>query len=57
MESVSGDAATTKAGMNKFIDGERVKDKDMVIWYGAHFKHHQINDGWENHVVGPDIKR
>jgi len=27
-----------KANIDKFKNGESVKDTDVVIWYGAHFK-------------------
>jgi len=46
-----------KANIDKFKNGEPVKDTDVVIWYGAHFKHDQDHDDDEGggHVVGPDI--
>jgi len=44
-----------KANIDKFKDGEGVRDTDVVLWYGAHFKHDQGHAGGGNHVVGPDI--
>jgi hypothetical protein len=40
----------------KFNNGELVKDKDVVIWYGAHFIHDQLNNPGANSIVGPDIR-
>lgn len=52
----TGSAAQTRAKIDKFVDGEPVKDKDVVVWYGAHFKHDQSHSGGGSHVVGPDIR-
>ena len=56
----------TCININKFINGESVADRDVVIWYGAHFVHSDganINNSHQNkeiltdsHVVGPDIR-
>lgn len=48
--------AATKARIDNFLNGELVKDKDVVIWYAAHFKHDHAHGGGGSHVVGPDIK-
>jgi hypothetical protein len=47
-----------KANIDKFKNGEVVKDQDVVIWYAAHFKHDQGHEqGPEHgHIVGPDIR-
>jgi hypothetical protein len=47
-----------KANIDKFKNGEIVKDQDIVIWYAAHFKHDQSHeqDPEHGHVVGPEIK-
>ena len=52
--------------INKFINGESVKDKDVVVWYGAHFIHddagssasraNKPSDHDDAHIVGPDIR-
>jgi hypothetical protein len=47
--------AATRADINKFVNGEPVKDQDVVIWYGAHFKHDQTHGGEGSHIVGPDL--
>jgi Cu2+-containing amine oxidase len=47
--------AATRADIDKFVNGEPVKDQDVVIWYGAHFKHDQTHGGGESHIVGPDL--
>jgi len=53
----------SKAHLDKFLTGESVMDKDVVIWYGAHFRHVQHHhdasgdgDGPATHVVCPDIR-
>lgn len=46
---------SAKANIDKFKNGELVKDKDVVIWYGAHFRHDQTHEGGGSHVVGPDL--
>ena len=51
----TGSLAATRANIDQFVNGEPVKDKDVVIWYGAHFKHDQSHGGGD-HIVGPDIK-
>jgi hypothetical protein len=42
--------------IDDFINGEPVRDTDVVLWYAAHFKHDQSHMGGESHVVGPDIR-
>lgn len=51
----SADAATTMAHIDKFINGELVKNQDVVVWYGAHFMHDHSHMEGASHVVGPDI--
>ena len=48
VDITSRTAAQTMAQINKFVNGELVRDTDVVVWYGAHFKH--------DHVVGPEIR-
>ena len=45
----------TMADIDKFLNGELVRDKDVVLWYGAHFTHDQAH-GETSHIVGPDIR-
>ena len=48
--------AETRADLDKFVNGEPVRDTDVVVWYAAHFKHDQNHDGGGSHIVGPTIK-
>ncbi len=49
----------TQINIDPFVNGESVMNADIVIWYGAHFNHHDGASGPEtligDHVVGPDI--
>ena len=48
---------TNKEDIDRFVNGELVKDTDVVLWYGAHFKHvESYNLDGSDHVVGPDIR-
>jgi len=50
-----GSGAETMEHIDKFKNGELVRNQDVVLWYAAHFKHNQSHEGGGNHVVGPDI--
>jgi hypothetical protein len=50
-----GSGTDTMEHIDKFINGELVRDQDVVLWYAAHFKHNQSQEGEVNHVVGPNI--
>ena len=52
----AGTVDATRANIDKFLNGEPTVDKDVVIWYGAHFKHDQNHEGGGSHIVGPTIK-
>jgi hypothetical protein len=49
-----------------FISGESIVDQDLVVWYGAHFNHHDDSNLIDpnrspevlsgSHVVGPDLR-
>ena len=54
VDVTSGDAETTKAHIDRFVNGEPVKDADVVVWYGAHFTHDVSHEF--GHIVGPDIR-
>lgn len=43
--------------IDNFVNHERIKDKDVVVWYGAHFTHDTVHDddGTTEHIVGPDL--
>jgi hypothetical protein len=53
-----GEAAETRENIDQFLaNRELVKDKDVVIWYAAHFRHDQSHDrSLVDHIVGPDIR-
>jgi len=65
----SGVATSTQAGLDGFVNNESVDDKDLVVWYGAHFDHldgmnavternmtpQGINSISGEHVHGPDL--
>jgi hypothetical protein len=52
--------------INTFVNGESVSNQDVVVWYGAHFFHHDGNNVINSqrspktlsgdHVVGPDLR-
>jgi hypothetical protein len=52
--------------INPFVNGEPVANQDVVVWYGAHFLHHDGNNVINSqrsptilsgdHVVGPDLR-
>ncbi len=47
-----------EAGLNRFITGESVKNKDVVIWYAAHFTHDIAAEpaGSHGHKIGPELR-
>ena len=47
--------APAQAQLDKFLTGENIFQKDVVIWYGAHFTH-DINNEGSPEVVGPELK-
>jgi len=60
----AGSVADTRANIDKFLNGELVKNEDVIIWYGAHFKHDQGSRGRKPYsgprhqaceVVNPDM--
>ena len=40
----------------KFVNGESVRNTDVVIWYAAHFRHDQITQGGAGQIVGPELR-
>jgi Copper amine oxidase, enzyme domain len=46
----------TEANIDKFVNGEMVENQDVVVWYGAHFRHDVGAHGNECHTVGPILK-
>jgi hypothetical protein len=43
--------------LDRFINGESLKGKDVVVWYGGHFTHDVSSEpaGSHGHVVGPKL--
>jgi Cu2+-containing amine oxidase len=52
--AIGGAPDEVKEHIDDFVNGEPVKDKDVVVWYAAHFRHDQSRPG--SHVVGPTIR-
>jgi len=51
-----GSGVGTAADIDKFVNGELVENQDVVIWYGAHFRHIVSEQGpAECHEVGPNL--
>jgi hypothetical protein len=48
-----------EAGLDGFLNGESMKGRDVVVWYGAHFTHDLSHDhaATHGHIVGPKLKR
>ncbi len=47
-----------EAGLDAWVNGESIDNKDVVIWYGAHFTHDLAHEGPGDfgHIVGPTLK-
>ena len=43
-----------EADIDRFVNGEEVRNQDVVVWYGAHFTHDVHED--VGHVVGPVLR-
>lgn len=46
-----------EAELDRFINGESLKGKDVVVWYSGHFTHDVSSEpaGSHGHVVGPKL--
>jgi hypothetical protein len=53
MAQLDAPAAVVKEHIDNFLNGERVKNQDVVVWYAAHFRHVQGQPG--SHTVGPTL--
>jgi hypothetical protein len=52
-----GPVGGTEAHMDRYVNGEVVENADVVVWYGAHFRHDVREQGTaECHSVGPTLK-
>ena len=47
-----------EAGINQWLNGERINGADVVVWYAGHFSHDLTHDepALHGHILGPDIK-
>ncbi|HEY0174468.1 MAG TPA: hypothetical protein VGB98_25855 [Pyrinomonadaceae bacterium] len=57
--TTGGGGCTTEADLDKFVNGESVNNKDVVIWYAGHVTHDVTHEepGSFGHICGPDLKR
>jgi len=52
-----GSTEQCKAHLDNFLTGESIENKDIVVWYGAHFSHDVHDTGSSvGHIVGPTLK-
>jgi hypothetical protein len=47
-----------EAGIDAWVNGERIDDHDVVVWYAGHFTHDTSHEepGHFGHIVGPTLK-
>jgi hypothetical protein len=47
-----------EANISAWVNGESVRDQDVVLWYGAHFTHDVAHEppGTFGDIMGPEIK-
>lgn len=47
-----------EAGLNDFINGESLKNQDVVVWYAGHVVHDVASEppGEFGHICGPELK-
>jgi hypothetical protein len=47
-----------EAGLDSWVNGERISDDDVVLWYGAHFTHdvNEVHPALHGHILGPDLR-
>ena len=50
------DPAESRAGIGRFVSGEMVERADVVLWYGAHFRHAPGEDEPGDGRLGPDLE-
>ena len=48
------DPAQARAHLNRFVNGESIRDTDVVLWYAAHFTH-DVQQHAVGHIVGPKL--
>lgn len=47
-----------EAGLDAWVNGERIDNHDVVVWYAGHFTHDTAHEepGHFGHIVGPTLK-
>ncbi|MGH9277590.1 MAG: hypothetical protein ACRD12_05725, partial [Acidimicrobiales bacterium] len=51
------DPARSRAQLDRFVSGELVEREDIVVWYGAHFRHAPDEESnGHGHWVGPTLE-
>lgn len=47
-----------EAGLNQWVNGEKIDNEDVVFWYAGHFTHDLTgtDPAQHGHILGPDIK-
>ncbi|RJG11678.1 hypothetical protein D3872_18450 [Massilia cavernae] len=52
-----GPSGGTEVQVDRYVNGEAIDDTDVVVWYGAHFRHDPSEQGpAECHAVGPTLR-
>jgi hypothetical protein len=55
-QGFSTNPALSRAGIDKFVNGEPVDGQDIVLWYAGHFRHDESHPDPLGHVVGPELR-
>jgi len=53
-DGVAATGPPYESQIDNFVNHEKI-DKDIVIWYGAHFTHDVNHSDETGHIVGPDL--
>jgi hypothetical protein len=56
-DSVVATGPPYEADLDRWVNGEAIQGRDVVVWYGAHFTHdvHEGGPATHGHIVGPDL--
>ena len=49
-------ATSTRAGLNRFVNGESIVGTNVVVWYAGHFSHDVGHQAGGSHIVGPTLE-
>jgi hypothetical protein len=55
-EGFGVDPVLSRAHLHKFVTGESVQRKNVVIWYAGHWLHDESQPEDHPHIVGPDLR-